>query len=261
MANTFNKLERTVMKKLAAIIIEDRPIDNLGKVCFNHLKHLPKDTDLFIYTSEEAKKKFKEQLIKFNISYKFKPYNQNIETPITIKYIPGLDQLLQNDRMKGVFNMCMVMTDPEFWKDYFDYERVLVFHPDSNILRSGIEEFMEYDYVGAPCYNFVKDQTIQNGGLSLRNPKVMEYICRMYGWRTDLQDLMVVGQYSTASFFAEDIFFCLRMIKYGAGRLAPLEVAKKFSVESKFELGSLGYHRIEAYLTEEEQKQIKEQYK
>lgn len=249
------------MKKLAAIIIEDRPVDDLGKACFNHLKYLPKDTDLFIYTSEEAKKTFTEQLTKFNINYKFKYYNQNIEVPITIKYIPGLEQLLQDSRMKPLFNMCLVMTQPEFWKDYFGYERVLVFQRDSGLLREGIDEFMEYDYIGAPCYNFVKDQTIQNGGLSLRNPRTMEYICRMYGWKTDLQDLMVVGQYSTASFFAEDIFFCLRMIKYNAGKLAPLDVAKKFSVESKFELGAFGYHRMNAYLTEDEVKQIKEQYK
>lgn len=249
------------MKKLAAIIIEDRPVDDLGKTCFNHLKYLPKDTDLFIYTSEEAKKVFKEQLIKFKINYKFKYYNQNTEIPITIKYIPGLEQLLQDTRMKPLFNMCMVMTQPDFWKDYFDYERVLIFQRDSGLLKEGIDEFMEYDYVGAPCYNFVKDQTIQNGGLSLRNPRVMEYICRMYGWKTDLQDMMVVGQYSSASFFAEDIFFCLRMIKYNAGKLAPLDVSKKFSVESRFELGSFGYHRMDAYLTEDEVKQVKEQYK
>ncbi len=86
---------------------------------------------------------------------------------------------------------------------------------------------------------------------------IRNYLCERFG----LQDLMVVGQYSTASFFAEDIFFCLRMIKHNAGRLAPFDVAKKFSVESKFELGTLGYHRIDAYLSEDEQKQIKEQYK
>ena len=249
------------MKKLAAIIIEDRPVDDLGKICYNHLKYLPKDTDLFIYTSEEAKKVFKEQLIKFNINYKFKYYNQNTEIPTTIKYIPGLEQLLQDARMKPLFNMCMVMTQPEFWKEYFGYERVLIFQRDSGLLKEGIDEFMEYDYVGAPCYNFVKDQTIQNGGLSLRNPRVMEYICRLYGWKMDIQDMMVVGQYSSASFFAEDIFFCLRLIKYNAGKLAPLDVSKKFSVESRFELGSFGYHRMDAYLTEDEVKQIKEQYK
>jgi uncharacterized ParB-like nuclease family protein len=89
----------------------------------------------------------------------------------------------------------------------------------------------------------------------------MEYICRLYGWKTDIQDMMVVGQYSSASFFAEDIFFCLRLIKHNAGKLAPLDVSQRFSVESRFELGTLGCHRIDAYLTEDEQKQIKEQYK
>jgi hypothetical protein len=249
------------MKKLAAFIIEDRPVDDLGKACFDHLKHLPKDTDLFIYTSDECKEKFKQQLTKFNIKYKFKPYNQNKELPIDIKYNHIIQEVLKDSRMKAILNMCLVMTDPQFWKEYFDYERVLIFQRDTGILRPGIEEFMEYDYVGAPCYNFVKDQTIQNGGFSLRNPRTMEYICRMYGWKTDLQDLMVVGQYSTASFFAEDIFFCLRMIKYNAGILAPLEVAKKFSVESRFELGALGYHRMEPYMSEEDVNKIKNQYK
>jgi hypothetical protein len=254
-------METRVMKKLAAFIIEDRVSDTFGKTVYNHMKHLPEDTDLFIYTKEECKQAFKEQLVKFKVKYKFKPYDQDAPIPTSIKYIQGLDKLLEDKRMKSLFNMCMVMTTPDFWKDYFDYERVLVFQQDSNILRKGIENFFEYDYVGAPCYNFVRDQTIQNGGFSLRNPRVMEYVCRLYGWNTDLQDMMVVGQYSSASFFAEDIFFCLRIIKHNAGKLAPLDVAKKFSVESKFELGSFGYHRIDAYLTEDEQKQIKEQYK
>jgi len=249
------------MKQLAAFIIEDRFFEDFGKTCNDHFKYLPKDTDLFVYTSNENIEKYTEQLNKYTLKATFLPYNKNIETPVSIKYIPGLEQLLQDTRIKSLFNMCLMMTQPDFWKDYFNYERVLIFQRDTGLLKKGIEDFFEYDYVGAPCYNFVKDQTIQNGGLSLRNPRIMEYICRMYGWKTDLQDLIVVGQYSSASFFAEDIFFCLRMIKYNAGKLAPLDISKKFSVESRFELGALGYHRIEAYLTEDEQKQIKEQYK
>jgi len=249
------------MKQLAALIIEDRFFEDFGKICNEHMKHLPKDTDLFVYTSEENKEKYTEQLKKYKIKPTYLNYNQEQEIPTTIKYIPGLSQLLEDKRMKSLFNMCMVMTTPEFWKDYFDYERVLIFQRDTAILRGGIEGFFEYDYVGAPCYNFVRDQTIQNGGLSLRNPRVMEYICRLYGWKTDIQDMMVVGQYSSASFFAEDIFFCLRLIKHNAGKLAPLDVSQRFSVESRFTLGTLGYHRIDAYLTEDEQKQVKEQYK
>jgi hypothetical protein len=249
------------MKKLAAFIIEDRFFDDFGKICSEHMKHLPKDTDLYVYTSEENKEKYTEQLKKYKIKPTYLNYNQDQEIPTTIKYIPGLSQLLEDKRIKSLFNMCMVMTTPEFWKDYFNYERVLVFQRDTAILRGGIDGFFEYDYVGAPCYNFVRDQTIQNGGLSLRNPRVMEYICRLHGWKNDIQDMMVVGQYSSASFFAEDIFFCLRLIKHNAGKLAPLDVSQRFSVESRFELGTLGYHRIDAYLTEDEQKQIKEQYK
>ena len=248
------------MKKLAALIIEDRFFEDFGKTCHEHMKFLPKDTDLCIYTSEEHQEKYTEQLAEYKITPIFKSYNQDTPIPHSIKYINGVDQFLADKHMKALFNMCMVMTTPEFWKDYFGYERVLIFQRDSAILREGIEEFFEYDYVGAPCYNFVKDQTIQNGGLSLRNPKIMEYICRLYGWSSDLQDLMVVGQYSTASFFAEDIFFCLRMIKYNAGILAPLEASKKFSCESKHELGTLGYHRISAYMTEDEVKSIQNQY-
>jgi hypothetical protein len=248
------------MKKLAAFIIEDRFFEDFGKICNEHFKHLPKDTDLFIYTSDENKEKYTEQLKKYKITPSFPEYNKDAPIPTSIKYIPGLSQMLEDKRMKSLFNMCMVMTTPDFWKDYFGYERVLIFQRDTAILRGGIEDFFEYDYVGAPCYNFVKDQTIQNGGFSLRNPRVMEYICRLYGWNTDLQDMMVVGQYSSASFFAEDIFFCLRMIKHNAGKLAPLDVATRFSVESKFALGTLGYHRMDAYLTEDEQKTIIEQY-
>lgn len=246
------------MKQLAALIIEDRFFEDFGKSCHDHMKYLPKDTDLHIYTSEEHQEKYTEQLKEFGITPIFMKYDQDAPIPLSIKYINGVDQFLADKHMKALFNMCMVMTTPEFWKDYFEYERVLVFQRDSAILREGIEEFMKYDYIGAPCYNFVRDQTIQNGGLSLRNPITMEYICRMYGWRTDLQDLMVVGQYSTASFFAEDIFFCLRMIKHNAGKLAPLEVAEEFSCESKFRTGTFGYHRIDAYMTEDEVRQIKE---
>ena len=88
----------------------------------------------------------------------------------------------------------------------------------------------------------------------------MEYICRNFGWETDLQDMIQLGQYSTASFFAEDIFFCLRLIKYNIGNYAPLEVAKQFSVESKFELGTLGYHRPTPYMSEVDVRKILTQY-
>ncbi len=64
------------MKQLAALIIEDRFFEDFGKICNEHMKHLPKDTDLFVYTSEENKEKYTEQLKKYKIKPTYLDYNQ-----------------------------------------------------------------------------------------------------------------------------------------------------------------------------------------
>lgn len=146
-----------------------------------------------------------------------------------------------------------ILTTPEFWDDHVKYDRVLIFQTDARILRAGIEEFYEWDYVGAE-WKFPPWRG--NGGLSLRNPKVMKHICEIMKY-----DPSVHGQ--------EDVYFCniingdnrysQNFIGYTMS-LAPVNVCKKFSVESIFELGSLGCHAIEKYLTPEQCKEIYEQY-
>jgi hypothetical protein len=247
------------MKKLGAVIIEDRKITDFYRIVKEHMKYLPKDTDILIYTSESTEKEYKKLLKEDNIQ--FRRYPSNLAVPKTMINIAGFDELMKsNDRMKPLLNYCLFMTSREFWIDLYEYERVLIFQTDTGLLREGIEEFLDYDYIGAPCYSWVGDKSIQNGGLSIRNPRIMEYICRNFGWESDLQELIQLGQYSTASFFAEDIFFCLRMIKYNVGNYAPIDIAKKFSVESKFELGTLGYHRPFPYMDETAVRQILTQY-
>ena len=44
------------------------------------------------------------------------------------------------------------------------------------------------------------------------------------------------------------------------GSIAPFEVCNRFACEAIFQLGTTGYHQIEAYLTPEECQQIKNQY-
>lgn len=249
------------MKRLAAVIVESRKFDNFGEICKEHLDKLPDDTELFVFTTPEMGEEYKEQLVGIPNGLLFGQYPQNILQPSTFRTINGLDELLKtNPHLLPSLNYSLFMSSPSFWKVFNGYERVLVFQMDSIIFKNGIEEFMKWDYVGAPCYNFYKEQTIQNGGLSLRNPRIMEYIGRYHGWNTDLSDLVEVGKYSTGSFFAEDIFFTLRMIKYGIGNYAPLDVAKKFSVESKLEWGTFGGHRIDVYHPADVVKKLKGQY-
>ena len=118
---------------------------------------------------------------------------------------------------------------PDFWDRFIQYDRVIVCHQDSGLLREGIDEFMEWDYVGAP-WKFQHHGG--NGGLSLRNPKIMREIAARF-------------IYSMQEY--EDVYFCNRMFDYKIGKLAPRDVCKRFSCETIFELGTLGYHGIVNY--------------
>ena len=63
-----------------------------------------------------------------------------------------------------------------FWKNVKG-EKALIFQTDSLLLRSGIDEFLSYDYVGAPWRKPKENQLVGNGGLSLRTVSKMIEIC------------------------------------------------------------------------------------
>lgn len=238
------------MKELAGVMIEILYYEDVPDKIREHFRFLPSGTPLYFFTRESNLDSYNRLLQDLQYPVTVLSYDPYVETPSQILYQPLVLELKKDSKKVGILDYCVGLTKPEFWKLFFEYNRILIFQRDSGLLREGIEDFYEYDYVGAPCYNFYQDQTIQNGGLSLRNPRIMEYITRMHGWNFDLQELYHYGQYSTSSFFAEDIFFCIKMIKYGVGKLAPLEISKEFSVESRYHPGTLGYHNIKPYLSE-----------
>jgi len=132
---------------------------------------------------------------------------------------------------------------PEFWRTFTEYERVMICHQDSGLLRTGVEDFMQYDYVGAP---WVFQDHGGNGGLSLRNPRTMTEIALRF-------------RYSLREY--EDVFFCNRMHENNIGKLAPRKVCERFSCETIFALGTFGYHGIEKYMTADQVKKVLNQYK
>jgi hypothetical protein len=135
------------------------------------------------------------------------------------------------------------MTRASTWEPLIKYDRVLIFQHDSMILRDGIEEFLEWDYVGAP-WKFQEHGG--NGGLSLRNPRKNLEVIKHREWS------MAHGY--------EDVFICNHLHEVG-GKLAPREVCQRFSVEAIFQLGTWGYHQIHSHLSSDQCEQIKNQYK
>lgn len=141
------------------------------------------------------------------------------------------------------------ITSVRFWEPLTEFNRVLIFQHDSGLLRTGIEEFMEYDYVGAPWKKEApwarKDRAGGNDGLSLRCPKKSLDLIRESGYHPRHGN--------------EDVWFTHNLEKVG-GVVAPYEVCKRFSVETEYQLGTLGYHAIDKHLSPKECEQIFSQY-
>jgi hypothetical protein len=193
----------------AAVITETRNIAGIQFTIRQHLEKIPSDFELIIFHGKN-----KDQFKEFDCE----------KHEVNISSISGYNAF---------------MTDYMFWKRLLKYDRVLIFEWDSRILREGIEEFYKLDYVGAPWKFQHKGG---NGGLSLRNPRVM------------LETIERVPYHEIHGY--EDVYFSNNM----KGKLAPREVCEKFSVETIFKLGTWGCHAIENWLSQRECELILNQY-
>lgn len=192
----------------AAVITDTRLIDT--QIIDDHLNLLP-DFELVIFCSERNLHLFNDYDCK--------------------KYIVSV---------KSLHDYNSLLTSTWYWEKLQNYHRVLIFQTDSKILKGGIEEFYQWDYIGSPW----KFQDIGgNGGFSLRNPKVM------YEMSKNLQ-------YTGNPY--EDVWFSNNIEKFG--NLAPRSECKKFACETIFELNTLGYHAIHKYLTKSQVRQVENQY-
>lgn len=76
---------------------------------------------------------------------------------------------------------CKMMRHPEIYKNFPDYEYVLIYQTDAFIIKDDLEKWMDigYDYVGAPWVNIYNETNpemdyydfVGNGGFSMRNTK------------------------------------------------------------------------------------------
>jgi|ERR1700723_4227505 len=147
---------------------------------------------------------------------------------------------LHNEQINSIGNYNRLLLSKRLWRNLTS-DRVLIFQHDSMLLKEGIEDFLEWDYCGAPwswCdYG-------GNGGLSIRNPKTMMKIIDIGGWNGTLN---------------EDHHICNVMHQSGMN-LAPREVCSKFSVEAIYQLSTVGFHAIDVWLTPSECNAIRTQY-
>lgn len=202
---------------LAAVIVETRPLVNLKKIIEDHLKFLPDYKKLYVFGSESVDLLLSQSEFEYNYA------------------------CIGNKLNEQEYNN--LLTSGKFWHSIQE-ENVLIFQYDSEILRPGIEEFYDFEYLGAP-WKFQEHGG--NGGLSFRKRSQM------------IRAIETNDPYSQSKHGNEDVWFSnvLYQTRSYYNKLA----CKKFSCETKFELGTFGCHAIDKYLSPEQCKQIRNQYK
>lgn len=124
--------------------------------------------------------------------------------------------------------------------EYVDTSHVLVIQADGYIQNpfAWQNEWLEYDYVGS-CWDWYNERQVGNGGFSLRSKKLLQVLAKM----------------PIDNYHPEDAVICRELrpgLEQQGIRFAPVEVAKKFSIEAygimpplnKYdgEFGFHGYH-------------------
>jgi len=121
---------------------------------------------------------------------------------------------------------CKLFATPSFYK-YIPTEMFLVFQTDSMIFKkyaSRINDFLKYDYVGAPWRNNYPGQ-IGNGGFSLRRKSKMLEIIAKVPYKGE----------------PEDLYFSMAPISVYK---PTFDEAKLFSVEQCFSPVTIGCHQV-----------------
>ena len=127
------------------------------------------------------------------------------------------------------------------FSDLIDTDFVLIVHYDSIIVNPQYwdDEYLDYDYIGAPWPNGVPDpfkytqkyidKNIQwqgNGGFCLRSKKFLEVSKKA---RFELPNIHELSEDVYFSVYARDFF------EENGCRYAPAQLARKFSYENKFD--------------------------
>jgi hypothetical protein len=119
-----------------------------------------------------------------------------------------------------------------FWSKLIHHgcEHSLIFQVDTVLLKDEVDQFIEYDYIGAPwCIKFLGVLTVGNGGLSLRNCKTMLAIIQTHP----------IPKHP----LNEDIYFSYFLLQTPNVNIPTMDIAKRFSVETIYNEDTCGMHK------------------
>ena len=197
-----------------AVLIEYR--------CFPHTQFLIRNAIL------KLGDKWSYTVVCGNLNYEFMK-NMSLKISKNIKVIKtDFDNLLPND-----YNL--LLSSIQFW-NLLHGNKILIYQEDSFIFKNNIEDFIEWDFIGAPWPKNTNDtpNCVGNGGISLRTKQIMIDVINKIPIRdTKLNEsTKIYMKNSNLTICPEDVYFSLNMQEFNIGRVADFDTAFKFSSES-----------------------------
>lgn len=197
-------------KKLdVAVIVEPREHKYLVPVVHNVIENVPTYTKIQIFHGSKNL-----DFIKTHFDKQIKS-NKIILTDLKVENL-------------SIEKYNLLLTSREFWNS-INGEHILIFQTDSCMCSNAsnkIEDFLKYDYVGAP-WGHIPNSNGGNGGFSLRKKSKMLEIINNHAYNN----------------LPEDLYFSNH-----CKNLPSREVSKKFSVEGIYYDAPIGVHKPWALL-------------
>jgi len=145
-----------------------------------------------------------------------------------------------------------ILMDISFWKTLDHFEKVLIFQSDTMMYRYKIEQFYEYDYVGAPWRTELGlSNCVGNGGFSLRTISAMidclskKHMIKIPHYVQYLDNATRLNGNQP-----EDVFYSQAMVQFGY-KVPTAYTAQSFSIETvRHNDRSIGSHQLDRFAPE-----------
>ena len=139
------------------------------------------------------------------------------------------------------------LTKLNFW-NLLKGKKILIHQEDSIIFKSNIEDFIDWDYIGAPWPKNQNDNSnsVGNGGFSLRTKQSMIDVINKISLEKTIfnSNTLKYMKRKKLKYGPEDVYFSLNMLKYNIGKVANWKQATLFSSETIFNENSVGCHNM-----------------
>jgi hypothetical protein len=205
---------------LAAVIVESRPHYFLPKVIRNVMYFLGPEWNLYVLTARPT-----IEFVHRSLPGWLMPVAPLPEKLLSGSWPRGSNQV---HLPRPVYNH--LLTRAEFWQSFHE-DKLLTFQTDSLLTRRNIADFLQWDYIGAPCTSF-DENYFANGGLALRTRRMM------------LDCLKLASPVENEP---EDTFYTDR-VRQLRGAIPDVYTAARFSVETAYVGHPLGVHGTDKYL-------------